>query len=130
MTSCGFHPHSQKSSIARIVSGRTDIIAHGLLKCVLTMINIVRGQKEGEPMDDCISRKAAIEALQEHRNLFCDNTPSVLLSILCLITDVRYNVHEKITNLTSCFVLTKYIVANRKVISIIKSTIGSPFCPV
>ena len=26
-------------------------------------------------MDDLISRQAAIEALQEHRNLFCDNTP-------------------------------------------------------
>ena len=25
--------------------------------------------------EDTISRKAAIEALQEHRNLFCDNTP-------------------------------------------------------
>ena len=27
------------------------------------------------PVKDCISRQAAIEALQEHRNLFCDNTP-------------------------------------------------------
>ena len=26
-------------------------------------------------MSDIISRKAAIEALKEHRNLFCDNTP-------------------------------------------------------
>ena len=66
MTSCGFHPHSQKSSTARIVSGRTDIIAHGLLKCILTMINIVRGQKEGEPMADLITRQAAIDILDRN----------------------------------------------------------------
>ena len=31
--------------------------------------------QKGELMSDLISRQAAIEALQEHRNLFCDNTP-------------------------------------------------------
>lgn len=32
------------------------------------------GQKGGS-MDDLISRQSAIDALKEHRNLFCDNTP-------------------------------------------------------
>ena len=30
---------------------------------------------KGEPMNDLISRQAAIDALKEHRALFCDNTP-------------------------------------------------------
>lgn len=38
-------------------------------------LNMAIKSLEQKPSEDCISRQAAIDALKEHRALYCDNTP-------------------------------------------------------
>jgi hypothetical protein len=75
--------------------------------------------KKGGSMDDLISRQEAIEALKEHRNLFCDNTPETFsklsyaeksrvdeldmaIATLINLPSAQLETHDKRTKTHSC----------------------------
>ena len=51
------------------------LIQKGKKKRAVRKIGAARCEEVGVPMSDLIERNAAINALEEHRALFCDNTP-------------------------------------------------------
>ena len=59
------HPHSQKSYGARTVNGNKEPSVYGLPMSDLFQVIFAVGQK-GEPMNDLISRQAAIDAVKKN----------------------------------------------------------------